>query len=220
MGNAPARLAYENYVAQKAKALGIGPKEAAAFQAGLGSNKVALNAITKVSRAVEAQEKTMLDNIKVAEKLAPDAQKSTIPFLNKWAQTGSTALGMKGAPAYAAAIITIADQYAKIISGATGAAGSTDAARKQANDLLSQYLNDGQIGAVYEVLKADSENKRKEYEGVQQDILFDIANPQAPAAPAPAPDTGKPVPTAADLAYIKAHPDKKAQFVAHFGREP
>ena len=220
MGGGGNRTTYMNYVAQKAKALGITPQQASAFQAGLGSNKVALTAITKIEKAVEAQEKTMLDNIKIAEKLAPDAQKSSMPGLNKWLQTGSVALGMKAVPPYAASIITIADQYAKILSGATGAAGSTDAARKQAFDTINQYLNEGQIGAVYNVLKQDSDNKRKEYSGVRQEILADIANPQGGAAVAPDAGGEKPVPTAADIAYVQKHPEKKAQFVAHFGVEP
>ena len=175
MGGAGARASFMNYVAQKAKALGITPQESAAMQAGIGSNKMALGALTKVAKAMEAQEKTMLDNIKVAEKLSPDAQKSTLPFLNKWLQTGSVQLGMKDAPPYAAAIITVADKYAKILSGSTGAAGSTDTARKQAFDILNPYLNDGQIGAVYSVLKSDADNQTRDYEAVRQGILADIS---------------------------------------------
>ena len=185
MSSATARTSYQNYVALKAKALGITPQQSAAFAAGIGSNKVALNAITKVTNTIDAQEKSMLDDIKVAAKLQPDAQKSSLPFLNKWLQTGSVELGMKGAPPYAAAIITVADKFAKIISGSTGAAGSTDAARKQAFDTISPYLNDGQIGAVYDVLKADADYQKRDYEQVRQEILADIASTGAPA-----PDAG------------------------------
>ena len=40
------------------------------------------------------------------------------------------------------------------------------------------------------------------------------------AAPAAAAPSGKPTPTQTDIAYVKAHPETKAAFVAHFGVEP
>ena len=44
----------------------------------------------------------------------------------------------------------------------------------------------------------------------------------APAAPAAAPSapSGKPTPSQADIDYVKAHPETKSAFVAHFGIEP
>ena len=46
-----------------------------------------------------------------------------------------------------------------------------------------------------------------------------IADARGSAAAAPNAG-GKPIPTPEDIAYAKSHPETKAQFVAHFGREP
>ena len=172
--------AFYNKKFEIATRLGIDSGIAGAMAAGYASNKTALSALTKVETAIDAQERTMLDNIKVAQKAAPGALPSAIPFLNRWYQSGSKALGSEGAPEYAAAIITVADEYAKIISGSTGAAGSTDAARKQAVDIITPYLNSGQIDKVYEVLRQDAENKRRDYRAVRESLLTDIERPSIP----------------------------------------
>lgn len=42
----------------------------------------------------------------------------------------------------------------------------------------------------------------------------------APEAPAAAPAAGKPTPTQADIDYVRAHPEARAQFESHFGVAP
>lgn len=78
-----------------------------------------------------------------------------------------------------------------------------NALRRDTNKQLSLTTNPDKIAAL---------NSR-----LQEEIAAIRAEDQQGAAPAAG---AKPTPTAEDIAYAKAHPDTKAAFVAHFGREP
>ena len=164
MGSAGVRTAILNEAAQLARESGISGSDLAGISAGYVSGKTALTMLTKQYDAASSNENAMLANMKVAEKAEPDAQKSALPFLNKWLQTGSTSVGMAGAPAYATAIVTVADKYAKILSGSTGAAPASDASRAQAFQIINQYLNQGQIGEVFNIMRQDTDNTKKGYQ--------------------------------------------------------
>ena len=92
------------------------------------------------------------------------------PWVSKWVQQGETGIGDPNVPAYVAALLTGANEYAKVMSGSTGAQGSTVDSRREAAQLFSQALNYSQIKSVVQVAKTDMENKKSSY----RDMIGDI----------------------------------------------
>ena len=71
------------------------------------------------------------------------------PFINDYIQNGKVNSGDPNTVEYATAIGTMAEEYAKIISGSTGSAGSTVSAQEYARELFKPGFNKAQmIGAV------------------------------------------------------------------------
>jgi hypothetical protein len=159
MGGAGARIGTINTLAAQGASGAATASQAANFATG----KQSLALLTKQYDVASANEKVMVKNMAVAQNISPEAQKSVMPWLNKWEQTGSTQLGGKDVPPYATAIVTIADAYAKILSGNTGAAGATEGYRQQAASVINQALNTGQIAAVFNIIKQDAANKISGY---------------------------------------------------------
>jgi hypothetical protein len=158
-GDKASRAIILNQAASIANGLGISGYDLARIQAGFGASKSALTQMTKASAVVEGFEKTLEKNIKVAEDASDKALISAIPILNKWALTGSTAVGGTDAPKYVTALLTVADQYAKILSGGTGAAPASDTTRKQALDIIQKGFNSGQVRGVFDIIRTDSRNR-------------------------------------------------------------
>jgi hypothetical protein len=90
---------------------------------------------------------------KVPRSSAPAINKYLLDFKLKWSGDAATA-------AYIAAGRTAINEYAKIASGATGAAGSTDTARREAEEAISTAQNPEQLAQVIATLKQDAENQR------------------------------------------------------------
>jgi len=124
--------------------------------------------LTKIADAATSYENTAIRNFDQA--LRYKSQLSTTdwgPWFNKWIVEGDKALGDPTAPAYVVALLTAANEYAKVMSGGTGAAPSTEGSRREAYEMFSPYLNQGQIEQVIAVAKQEMENRRQElYAGV------------------------------------------------------
>lgn len=119
-----------------------------------------LNNLTKTTDAAESFEKTANKNFDNALSLAKDAiPTDSGPWLNKWVETGQTQFGDENVPPYTAALLTAANEYAKIMSGSTGSQGSTVDSRREAAELFSPYLNNGQIARVVAIAKQDMANR-------------------------------------------------------------
>jgi hypothetical protein len=147
-----------NAAARKAKAAGLSGADFAAIVAGNASAQTALNFVTRQAAIMESNERTMLSNMKVVEDIGKPEWSNSMPWLNRWAQDGATSFGNEKVPAYAAALVTVMDNYAKILSGSTGTAGSTDASRAQAFSVVNQYLNTGQVKQIFNVIRRDAAN--------------------------------------------------------------
>ena len=161
-----------------------------------------LNNLTKMTDAAESFEKTATKNFDLALSQAKDAVPTDSgPWLNKWVETGETQFGDENVPPYTAALLTAANEYAKIMSGSTGSQGSTVDSRREAAELFSPYLNAGQITRVVAIAKQDMANRKASLYGqvdeVKQRLKTAGSNkptaeqgetePQQPAVPASAP---------------------------------
>jgi hypothetical protein len=105
-----------------------------------------------------------------------------------------------------AALTSALNEYAKVLSGATGAAGISDAARREAHDLLNTANTPEQVVGIVDIMKremanreagfAEQEAQLKETMGGRPNVNVAPAAttaPQAPGAPMGAPPTGGPV---------------------------
>lgn len=137
--------------------------------------------------------------------------------LNTWKlQHGVTDAVAKAAEVHSDKLMESHDKAAKLANDLKLAgihAGTMDKASKEraitaltnkARELAAKTSNADKKAAIQKQLEADIAEIEKE-----------AGSTSAPAAP-----SDKPTPTAEDIAYVKAHPETKAAFVAHFGREP
>jgi hypothetical protein len=130
-----------------------------------------LRNMTKMADAATSFERTASMNFDTALKLAKDAVPTDWgPWLNRWVMTGETQFGDVNVPPYVTAMLTGANEYAKIMSGSTGAQGSTVDSRREAAELFSPYLSQGQIARVVAIAKTDMGNRKQSLYGQIDDI--------------------------------------------------
>ena len=164
-GSLPTGLRRSGVVEQVMKlvpglAQGMTPGDFIAKHSEVKANTTSLTNLTKMADSAISFEKLAEKNFDVALRLAPNAVPTELgPFFNKWVEQGETALGDPSVPPYVAAIITGANEYAKVMSGSTGTAASTVDARREARELFSPYLSLPQISQVIAVAKADMKNR-------------------------------------------------------------
>lgn len=166
---------------------GQSPGDFIAAHSGVKADTTSLTNMTKMSDAAISFEKLAEKNFDVALKLAPDAVPTELgPFFNRWVEQGETALGDPNVPPYVAAVITGANEYAKVMSGSTGTAASTVDSRREARELFSPYLSLPQISQVIAVAKADMKNRENTLNervgDIKQRLGSTAPNPIAPPA--------------------------------------
>lgn len=150
---------------------GSEPGQYIAGKAGVQADERSLSNMTKMADAATSFERTASENFDLALKLAPKGVPTNWgPFINRWVEKGMTMTGDKDVPPYVTALLTAANEYAKIMSGSTGAQGSTVDSRREAAEMFSPYLNQGQIDAVVKVAKTDMANRKGSLYGQIDDI--------------------------------------------------
>lgn len=133
--------------------------------AGVKADTSSLTNITRIADSAEAYENTAIKNFDTALSLAKKGGIPTNmgPLVNQWIQEGETMLGNKDVPPYAAALLTGANEYAKVMSGSTGSQGSTVDSRREAAAMFAKGFDFDQIKPVIDVAKRDMENKKASY---------------------------------------------------------
>jgi hypothetical protein len=156
------------------------------------ADRTSLTNITKMTDSAVSFERTARMNFDNALRLAPKGVPTDLgPWINKWVQDGQTALGNKHVPAYVAALLTGANEYAKIMNGSTGSQGSTvDSRREAAAMFKSAYNVDGIRNVLESVAYPDMENRKQSLDDQLNEIRGRIGGqgqqpnqPQPQAAP-------------------------------------
>lgn len=130
-----------------------------------------LRNMVKMTDAATSFERTASKNFDLALTLSANAIPTDWgPWINKWVETGETQAGNTDVPPYVTALLTGANEYAKIMSGSTGSTGSTVDSRREAAELFSPYLNKGQIDRVVAIAKQDMANRKASLYGQVDDI--------------------------------------------------
>ena len=169
--NAPDARAIMNRAAERAKEQGLKPGDLLSSAAGQRAASTSLTNLTKISDAAKSYERSATDELNLAVSLIPKTPEPlNSQLFTEWGRQGSAALGGVDVPKYQAALISALDEYAKVLTGATGAAGSTDTARNQALALIPPGATSDQIPAIVEVLKQGMRFKVDEYDTQLADI--------------------------------------------------
>jgi type II secretory pathway pseudopilin PulG len=156
------------------------PGEFVANMATRQADTKSLANMTKIADAATAYENVAIRNFDQAMKYGEQLKSTDMgPWLNKWVLEGEKAIGDPTAPAYVTALITAANEYAKVMGGSTGSQGSTVDARREAAELFSPYLSQGQINEVVKVARAEMENRRQEAYAAVDDIKGRLREPTA-----------------------------------------
>ena len=174
-GNLPPGIARSSAaITQIMNALDITDQTPGDFVANLGSKKAdqaSLTNMTKIADSGSAYMRTAMANFDQAMKLAPKGIPTDWgPWVNRWIATGQTQFGGEDVPAYVTALLTAANEYAKVMQGSTGAQGATVDARREAAELFSPYLSQGQIAAVVRVAQNEMQNRLRENYAQLDDI--------------------------------------------------
>jgi hypothetical protein len=139
---------------------GVDPTVIAQAAGSFRANQGSLTAATRLADAATSYERTALKNLDVATKALHGVAPTELgPLLNKWVESGETFAGNPQVPASLAAVVTFANEYAKVMSGATGAQAATEGARREAFDLFNPYFSAGQWDEVAKIAKQDMANR-------------------------------------------------------------
>lgn len=178
-----------------ARYAGIYGKTVAAVGAGTKSDASSLGNITKLFDASTAQEQSMKGAIsQVTALMNKGAGTNAGPIINRWLQAGRKATGDADVAAFDTAIRTAANEYGKIISGATGAGGSTDASRAEASVMLDKFQTPAAILAQLGVIQRDAGFKIKSYADQRDQINGRISGNNPAAGQVSTPTPQQPVP--------------------------
>lgn len=181
----------------------------------------ALAGLQKTRNSLDPYLQTFDGNVAQVQALAPKGVAGGIPVFNRWVQAGRT--GIKGDPDVAkfnVAINAVANENAKIMSGATGGAVSSDSARNEAMSLINNAQTYPQLMAALQQMQTDTRIRVKSLDDRQAALRAQISGKPAPqAAPhyAPAqPAQSGPirVNSPADVAKLPSG----TQFITHDGR--
>lgn len=163
--------AIQNEAAELRSNKGLSTADTVENAAGYKASTQSLGNLTKLSDAAQAQEAAASKELDLVERNIPAAaEKINSQAISRWVQTGQTQFGDTELPKYQAALISALDEYAKIISGSTGAAGSTDAARAQAALLIPSGATSDQIRGIIGIMKQGMQYKTDSY-GTQLDVI-------------------------------------------------
>jgi hypothetical protein len=171
-------------------------------------NKAANAALGKIQSTlslVSGSEGTVQKNMDIVLGLAPRGAGPTgSPLLNSPIQTlRKNVWGSPQVARFDAALGTVADEYAKVMTTSTGTGGqaSSDAARKEAYDRLSKAYSIAQLQDVMSTMKQEMHNRTSSLGQERQNLLDMISgkpganpsgfNPGHPAAPGGAPAGGQ-----------------------------
>jgi hypothetical protein len=175
-------LALTNQVEQILAKRGVDPEKIAQAMGTFGATKSSLTAATKLRDAVRSYEGTALRNLDQATKEMHGASPSDLgPWLNNWMTTGEMQIGNTKPPAQIAAVLTFANEYAKVMSGATGAAAATEGSRREAAELFNPYFSAGQWDEAARIAKTDMGNRMRELDD-NVDVITSRLGRGAPAA--------------------------------------
>ena len=148
-----------NRAAELAAAAGDDARSLALRQQSFSSDQGSFKRLTAQTDAIAAFENTAKKNLDMVVQQANKLDLTQWPIVNKAILEGKKLTGDTESAKLYGAIIPFVNEYAKILSGSTGAAGASDSARAEASSLLAPYMSPDQINALAPWFKQEMENR-------------------------------------------------------------
>ena len=181
LGNTPLRGEILSSAARQAAQANMTPAQVVAMQGKVKANQFALSQLVKQTGLIEGFEKTALANGQLALSLMDKGLGPTgRPVLDSWLRGAAVGLGNPEYSQFDTAVKTFKNEYSKIMSGAFGSSGSTDASRREADELIRPGLSRQQFVANMNVMKQEMSNRLKGNYDAQTALMSDIANADQP----------------------------------------
>lgn len=152
------------------------------------ANTSMLTDMTKRTAIADSSEETANTNLQLALHYLKGADQTGSPLIN--AVQNKIRSGLFGDPdvsAYTNALTTAANEYARVISMATGATGITDQARAEGQRLFSPGMAPAQLEANIQVAQQEMANRTGSLHSQVAHAKTSLGTPQGAAAPAGAP---------------------------------
>lgn len=188
----PSRNATQNgailsRAAKQAKELGDSPAATMTRQAAFKADAGSLDKVQKMSDAAASFENKALGQIEIIRGLSPKVGRTDSPMLNSWLLAGKDhVVGDSDTHQLFNAVSTFSAEYAKIMEGSTGsAAGSSDAARRAAERLVSATQGKGSLEDTLKLMQREMNLTINGYETTIDHIRTRLGG-NAPAAAVPA----------------------------------
>lgn len=186
-GGAAVKARILNRAADQAKADGNGGQEQAIRQAAYKGASTALANLTKQQNMVGSFEKTAQQNLDLALQLSDKVDRTNSPIINRGLIAFKNGVqGDADTAAFVNALTAARTEYAKVLSGATGATGVTDSARKEADELFSTATSPETLRKVIATAKQEMGNRTKAFEDQKAELTQSMRLPAAPTATPPA----------------------------------
>lgn len=212
MGMGKAATANRNAVFNKAseieQATGQTGADAIARWATVKADTHALQGLSRQAAMINAFEQTAVKNADQVLLLAPKGVGGSAPVLNRWINAGRRQIaGDADVSKFNLAVGTLADEYAKVVSGGTGSTAVTDSARAEAYSRINGAMTVNQLQNVIAQMKIEMENRRSSLSEEQANLTNKIRGGGAPVAKeaaAPVATSGAPKP--AGVAFRDGYP--------------
>ena len=166
-GNA-SRTAIINRAGELAQEAPGGPEGQSTRMAVYNANKNELSAIQRQRGVVLAYARNFDRAVDLSLEMSEKTDRTGVPAFNKWVLAGKQATGDVDVAQFNAAALTTAVEYARVMSGGTI---STDAARSEAQAILSPIQTKEQYRAVTEIMRRDTQNRIKGYDDQIEAVL-------------------------------------------------
>lgn len=159
-----------------------------------GAGKSVVTDMSKRAAIADSSEQTAANNLQLAASYLTKADQTGSPIINTIQnKIRSGVLGDPDVSAYTNALETASNEYARVISMATGASGITDAARAEGQRLFNPNMAPAQLQSNIDVALKEMNNRTGSLHdqiATARKGLF--GGPQAPAAGATLPNPANP----------------------------
>lgn len=159
-------------VAQDAQASGDSTGAIAARTAALKANGQALDQVTKLESATTSFASTLDKNLDSLMQIKGKVDSSGVPILNKVYRAYQQ--GVSGDPEvakYVTMLNAVEGEYAKINSGSLGNAPTSDAAKRDAKDVINKFMTSGQVDAVAQTMRQETQNRLSSIREQKQSLM-------------------------------------------------
>jgi hypothetical protein len=171
MGNAQMRSEILNRAGSLSAEQGLSLQDVITGRAQYRASSGSLNNLQKYADQVLSFETTAGSNLDLANSLSDKVDRSGSPLINKYDLYLKGQLqGDPNTLAFMAAVQTATNEYAKVVTGQTGGAAVSDAARKETESMLNAAYSPEAFKKVIETMKQEMENRRQGLTGQLQTI--------------------------------------------------